>query len=71
MTNEPASVLGRTPPDDFGLTKRELFAAMAMQGLLAGSIVVEQDTPELTATIARTAVASADALLAALKDVSP
>jgi hypothetical protein len=55
---------------EFGLTKRELLAAMALQGLLAGSIVVEQDTPELTATIARTAVASADALLAALDGVT-
>ena len=48
-----------------GLTKRELFAAMAMQGILANpdseSTVMDHDTA------AASAVASADALLAALE----
>jgi hypothetical protein len=47
-----------------GLTKRELFAAMAMQGMLsAGTGVDENDR-------AAGAVAHADALLAALKDAT-
>jgi hypothetical protein len=45
-----------------GLNKRELFAAMAMQGLLAKS---EEMTPS---HLAQWAVTNADALLAALKE---
>jgi hypothetical protein len=51
-----------------GLTKRELFAAMAMQGMVAhygttsGSVLVPA---------CKECVAHADALLAALKDVTP
>lgn len=50
-------------PDHYGMTKREVFAAMAMQGLAA-------DGSELTATAvkwhAEKAVELADALLAEL-----
>ncbi len=46
---------------EFGLTKRELFAAMALQGLCACSDVVGEDKD-----IARDAVEFADALLAEL-----
>lgn len=61
--NEPAFghgdyVNGGAP----GLTKRELFAAMAMQGWLAG---ISDAEPEL---MAKDAVAYADALLAALSE---
>ncbi len=45
-----------------GLTKRELVAAMALQGLLAA------DTAPNVEACAETAVKAADALLDALKD---
>lgn len=45
-----------------GITKREYFAAMAMQGLLSAG----PTTGELYATIARDAVAASDALLESL-----
>jgi hypothetical protein len=48
---------------DRGLTKRDLFAAMAMQGLLAATDLGYQTNDEL----ARGAVAFADALLAELQ----
>ena len=47
-----------------GLTKRELFAAMAMQGMLARDSHSDLGCAER-------ALAYADALLAALKDVAP
>jgi hypothetical protein len=46
-----------------GLTKRELFAAMAMQGLCANSIPGSQHQPH---NVAREARQIADALLAEL-----
>jgi hypothetical protein len=45
------------------LTKRELFAAMAMQGLRANA---NDRCPRLSGTIAELAVADADALIAEL-----
>ena len=42
---------------EFGLTKRELIAAMAMQGMLAGHSIYDPNG------VARTAVAYADALI--------
>ena len=54
----PVKYLGR---EEFfilgGLTKRELIAAMAMEGLLAGSSIYDPNG------VARTAVAYADALI--------
>lgn len=47
-----------------GLTKRELFAAMAMQGLLTSSYVQEVTKVD----VAEAAVLNADALIQALKD---
>ena len=49
-----------------GLTKRELFSAMAMQGILAGSHPVCRH-PDCEKMAAGAAVAAADALLAALE----
>ena len=46
-----------------GLTRRELFAAMAMQGFLANEQLATQFTDEL---LAADAVEAADALLAEL-----
>ena len=57
------------PPNDFqimennGLTKREYFAAMAMQGLCANSIPGNQHIPN---NLASEAVVYADALIAEL-----
>jgi hypothetical protein len=48
--------LGRYDPE-WGLTKRELIAAMAMQGMLAGAPIYDPNG------VARTAVAYADALI--------
>lgn len=58
-------------PENRGLTKRELFAAMAMQGLLANSNLVgpldDSDNPSAyDRKLALEAVISADALLAEL-----
>ena len=47
-----------------GLTKRELFAAMAMQGLVGNTTISGS-----AKAYARDAIAIADALLAALEDV--
>lgn len=57
---------GKNQPDfdvAGGLSKRELFAAMAMQGLASG--VDEDGDPDMMATFA---VACADALIERLKD---
>lgn len=59
--NKPAFVALEVEGSGLGLTKRELFAAMAMQGLLANS---ERDAE--AEGFARDAVRSADALLAEL-----
>lgn len=50
-----------------GLTKREHFAALALQGILAGDWI-PADMPRLARQYASDAVALADALLAALAD---
>jgi hypothetical protein len=47
--------------DDYGLTKREYFAAKAMQGFLA--VAEKGDSPQIIATAS---VVIADALIAAL-----
>ena len=48
-----------------GLTKREHFAALAMQGLLANPVYAETRTP---VEVQEWAVAAADALIAALNE---
>lgn len=45
-----------------GLTKRELFAAMAMQGMIQQDLMVVQDETRAE-TVARGSVAYADALI--------
>ena len=52
--------------DHHGLTKRELFAAMAMQGLASVPVVGGDDPSVLADWDAKRAVLYADALLAAL-----
>jgi len=54
----------------YGLNKRELFAAMAMQGLCAGSSALA-DCESTSKAMARMAVADADALLAELAKKHP
>jgi len=58
-----ARKLGLTQDMAGNLTKRELFAAMAMQGLRANA---NDRCPRLSGTIAELAVADADALIAEL-----
>jgi hypothetical protein len=53
--------------DDMGLTKRELFAAMAMQGWLASFGADAEITPTGKVQVAELAVELSDALLAALE----
>ena len=67
MSNEPAypvpedNLLSNGTYNNSGLTKRELIAAMAMQGLIAANYHVEYEDA------AKHAVLHADALLEALK----
>lgn len=58
--------VGRRAYEQIGLTKREVFAAMAMQGLLANADEVMGHLTERD--VAEVAVRNADALLAALED---
>ena len=60
--NEPAFVILTESAIDSGLTKREYFAALAMQGLLANPAV---DMLEITA---KKAVKTADYLIKALNE---
>lgn len=61
--DEPAYPWGEGGQMLGGLTKRELFAAMAMQGLVLYEYQGQQPPPNV---IARWSVAQADALLAEL-----
>ena len=49
-----------------GLTKREYFAALAMQGFQSANIVTDSDDGMNIKTVAELAVDQADALIAAL-----
>ncbi|MCL6710483.1 hypothetical protein M8R20_46175 [Pseudomonas sp. R2.Fl] len=60
----PTPADGVFDSDSAGLTKRELFAAIAMQGLLSGEY--REATEAQAAIVARYAVQHADALLAEL-----
>lgn len=65
-----SEIMGGLNPEK-GLTKRELFAAMAMQGMCTST---PADTPADTwdmESLATSAVEAADALLAALAKVTP
>ena len=77
-TNEPAFPQLMDKNDQPGLTKREYFAGLAMQGMRAASEKYKgsQDGPQATPRmiwcsndVASLAVQDADALLAALKAV--
>lgn len=57
-------ILGDTLSDDIGLTKREYFAALAMQGLLASSCNIEIINEKI---LAEKAVMCADETLELLK----
>lgn len=63
--NEPAFSIPETQSyhPSLGLTKRELFAAMAMQSLVQAWPAISDGSPD---EIAKTAIAQADALIAAL-----
>lgn len=66
-TNPNELIVGYGEAD--GLTKREYFAAIAMQGLLAGETLVDEDDPLRLRPVqewAAAAVTHADALIAAL-----
>ena len=60
---------GNPTKQNHGLTKRELFAAMAMQGELARSYCGEQEPP--ADLIPGWAVKMADGLIAALNEATP
>lgn len=67
------------PVEEIGLTKRELFAAMAMQGLLANSGGPIQANGMCgwslvncePINVGQTAIGMADALIAALNEPTP
>lgn len=61
--NSVMSSMNEFGPAEGGLTKREYFAAMAMQGLVASNTDYN--------TVAKWAVDHADALLLALEEVKP
>lgn len=54
---------GPSTVTNLGLTKRELFAAMAMQGILANPNTYKQDDPDVLAVFAK---GYADALITQL-----
>ena len=67
MKNSDCGAFPSSPsvfPEEFGLTKREYFAAMAMQGLLSA----DDDGFVSFDECARVAVKQADALLKALEE---
>lgn len=66
--SEPAfPIQGNWRRDMAGLTKREYYAACAMQGLCS-TYTIGRDQPELQSATAESAVKYADALIAALED---
>lgn len=64
----PAPKFGGTYALDTGLTKREFFAAMAMQGLSAHAYRTGESSAKV---IAAWAIEQADALIAALNEPQP
>jgi len=70
---------GRTPDGDLGqrlvtrpgITKRELFAAMAMQGLVSNDTSASYDKGPCNAAIVARAITLADALIAELAKEQP
>lgn len=71
MKTKPNDGINPDGHRNFGLTKREHFAALAMQGMLANSFNDGATQPLSTASnlkIARMAVAQADTLIKALNE---
>ena len=70
--NEPVTPLqylnDNTTYDSYGLTIRQHFAAMAMQGILSS---LDNDTPIIGGLLAEYAVKCADALIAELNKTTP
>jgi hypothetical protein len=70
MTTDPREnafpITGKSDPDMRGLTKREYFAALAMQGLIASDVRGSSETPWTSRWIAELAVEQSNALIAAL-----
>lgn len=66
MEDPQAGAGGMPPTDGIGLTKREYFAAMAMQGAMASGAFNEVAGYQLTSNISHEAVEVADATLARL-----
>lgn len=54
--------------EDFGISDRELFAAMAMQGLLSNGELLSDGHASTIKEVAETSVLVADALIAALSN---
>ena len=54
-----------------GLTKREYFAAMAMQGMVANGCSIDIDKDYPFETRAKTCILIADALIKALNEIQP
>ena len=54
-----------------GLTKREWFAGMALQGILAGTPLAELDSKGMWGAIARDSITAADAILSQLENKEP
>lgn len=63
----PCPGINSISPGDEGLTKRELFAALAMQGLLASQALAKAGQQQQLAQLALNAVRQADTVLAALE----
>lgn len=57
-----------TNPENSGLTKREYFAALAMQGLIAGRWACPDNVPNDVNTIVKEAIIHADELLKQLEN---
>lgn len=72
--NDPAFPV---TPDTFGdppragLTKREILAAMAMQGMLANQCVFDDGTSSALRGVAQWSVDAAEALIAELNKTNP
>ena len=61
---------GEYSTSEYGLTKREYFAGLAMQGMAVDNPkILQADYLAYWAGIARTSVVAADALIAALNEV--